>query len=503
MGKEKKNLTTASGTPVDDDQNTMTAGARGPALMQEIHVMEKLAHFNRERIPERVVHAKGAGAHGYFECAAEMTNSTRAQVRSEVGKKTEVFARFSTVGGERGSADSARDPRGFAVKFYTEEGNYDMTGNNTPVFFIRDPLKFPDFIHTQKRDPATNMPHPDMFWDFLSLTPESIHQVTILFSDRGTPKTFRHMNGYSSHTFKWYNAKGEYYWVQYHFKTEQGIQNLTREEATRIAGEDPNHATRDLYEAIERGDYPAWRVCVQIMPPDEAKAYRWNIFDITKVWPHADYPLIEIGRMVLNRNPENYFAEVEQSAFSPGNLVPGIAASPDKMLQARLVSYHDAHLHRLGPNYQLLPVNAPKACTAQNYQRDGSMRFDGNGGGGPHYWPTSMGGPAPDASFAEPPIDLEGQAARHPQELTDHDFFQPGELYRRVMTDTDREHLTGNIVAHLGGAQRRIQLRQTALFFKADPDYGRRVAKGLGLDLKEVERLAAMSQEDRVEATAE
>ena len=502
MTDEKRRLTTASGAPVDDDQNTQTAGPRGPALMQDAHLMEKLAHFNRERIPERVVHAKGAGAHGVFECTADMSQYTRANFLSEVGKKTEVFARFSTVGGEKGSADAARDPRGFAVKFYTEEGNYDMTGNNTPVFFIRDPFKFPDFIHTQKRDPATNAPNPDMFWDFLSLTPESVHQVTILFSDRGTPRNYRHMNGYSSHTFKWYNAQGEPCWVQYHFKTLQGIQNLTREEAGRLAGENPDHATRDLYDAIQRGEHPAWRVCVQIMPPGDAKTYRWNIFDITKVWPHADYPLIEIGRMVLDRNPENYFAEVEQSAFSPGNLVPGIAASPDKMLQARVISYHDAHLYRLGPNYQLLPINAPKACKAHNYQRDGHMRLDDNGRGGPNYWPNSMGGPGPDPTVAEPPIDLEGHAARHPQVLTDDDFFQAGELYRRVMTDTDRDHLVGNIVAHLGGAMKRIQLRQSAVFFKADPDYGTRVATGLGLDVKEVERLAAMSQEDRVKATA-
>ena len=502
MGKRKK-LTTAGGAPVDDDQNTVTAGPKGPALMQDVHLMEKLAHFNRERIPERVVHAKGAGAHGYFECTAGMSKYTRAKFLSRVGKKTEVFARFSTVGGERGSADAARDPRGFAVKFYTEEGNYDMTGNNTPVFFIRDPLKFPDFIHTQKRNPATNMPDPDMFWDFLSLTPESLHQVTVLFSDRGTPRSYRHMNGYSSHTFKWYNAKGEYYWVQYHFKTEQGIQNLTREEAGCISGEDPNHATRDLREAIERGEHPSWRVCVQIMPPEEARTYRWNIFDITKVWPHGDYPLIEVGRMVLDRNPENYFAEVEQAAFSPGNFVPGIAASPDKMLQARVISYHDAHLHRLGPNYQLLPINAPKAVKANTYQRDGTMRTDDNGGGGPNYWPNSMGGPEPDASVAEPAIDLEGQAARHPQEVTEDDFFQPGELFRRVMTDSDREHLIGNIVAHLCGAQKRIQLRQTALFYKVDPAYGKGVAKGLGLSLKEVQRLAALSQADRVKATAE
>ena len=502
MAKEPKKLTTASGACVDDDQNTVTAGPRGPALMQDVHLMEKLAHFNRERIPERVVHAKGAGAHGVFECTADMSKYTRARFLLEVGQKTEVFARFSTVGGEKGSADAARDPRGFAVKFYTEEGNYDMTGNNTPVFFIRDPLKFPDFIHTQKRDPATNAPNPDMFWDFLSLTPESIHQVTILFSDRGTPKSYRHMNGYSSHTFKWYNAQGQSYWVQYHFKTEQGSQNLTRQEAAKLAGENPDHATRDLRDAIAKGDYPSWRVSVQIMPPEEARTYRWNIFDITKVWPHADYPLIEIGRMTLNRNPQNYFAEVEQAAFSPGNFVPGIAASPDKMLQARLISYHDAHLYRLGPNYQLLPVNTPKACKANNYQRDGYMRLDDNGAGGPNYWPNSMGGPAPDASVAEPPIDLEGVAARHPQELTDDDFFQPGELYRRVMTDTDREHLVGNIVAHLGNAQKRIQLRQTALFFKADPDYGRRVAQGLNLDPKEVQKLAAMSQAERVKATS-
>ncbi len=502
MAKKRKRLTTASGAPVDDDQNTMTAGPRGPALMQDVHLMEKLAHFNRERIPERVVHAKGAGAYGTFECTADMSQYTRAKFLSEAGEKTEVLARFSTVGGEKGSADAARDPRGFAVKFYTEEGNYDMTGNNTPVFFIRDPLKFPDFIHTQKRDPATNAPNPDMFWDFLSLTPESIHQVTILFSDRGTPRTYRHMNGYSSHTFKWYNAKGQHCWVQYHFKTEQGIENLTREEATRLAGEDPNHATTDLYQAIQRGDCPSWRVCVQIMPPEEARTYRWNIFDITKVWPHADYPLIEIGRMVLNRNPENYFADVEQSAFSPGNFVPGIAASADKMLQARVISYHDAHLYRLGPNYQLLPVNAPRGCKAENYQRDGHMRFDGNAGGGPNYWPNSMGGAGPDPSVAEPPIELEGDAARHPQELTDDDFFQAGELYRRVMTDTDRDHLIGNIVAHLGGAQKRIQLRQSAVFYKADPDYGRRVADGLGLDPAKVERLASMSQEERVKATA-
>ncbi len=496
-----KTLTTAFGAPVGDDQNSLTAGERGPVLMQDVHLLEKLAHFDRERIPERVVHAKGAGAGGYFEVTADVRQYTKAAFLSEIGKQTEVFVRFSTVGGEKGSADAARDPRGFAVKFYTAEGNYDMTGNNTPVFFIRDPLKFPDFIHTQKRHPATNCPDPDMFWDFLSLTPESIHQVTILFSDRGTPATYRHMNGYSSHTYKWYNARGEYFWVQYHFKTDQGIKNLTRQEATRLAGEDPDHATRDLYAAIERGDYPSWTLKMQIMTPEQAKDYRFDIFDITKVWPHGDFPLMEVGKLVLNRNPSNYFAEVEQAAFSPGNLVPGIAISPDKMLQARVFSYDDTHIHRLGANYHLLPVNASKNAPETSYQRDGFMRFDANGGGGPNYWPNSFAGPAPDPAALEPPFELAGQAARTPYAHVNDDFVQAGNLYRDVMNDQQRENLVGNIVAHLGGARQRIQLRQAAVFFKADPDYGRRVAEGLGLDVSRVERLAGMSAEERARAT--
>ena len=500
MAEDGKTLTTNFGKPVDDDQNTMTAGSPGPSLIQDIHLVEKLAHFDRERIPERVVHAKGAGAHGYFEVTHDVTQYTRAKFLSEVGKRTEVFVRFSTVGGERGSADSARDPRGFAVKFYTEEGNYDMVGNNTPVFFIRDPLKFPDFIHTQKRDPATNLKDPDMFWDFLSLTPESIHQVTILFSDRGTPRGFRHMNGYSGHTFMWYNDKGEYVWVKLHFKTDQGIQNLTREEAARLAGEDPDQATRDLYRAIERGEYPSWTVSAQIMTPEQVEKDRFDSFDITTVWPHGDAPLHPVGRLVLNRNPENYFADVEQAAFSPGDLVPGIAPSPDKLLQGRLFSYHDTHRHRLGPNYHLLPVNAAKAATVKTYQRDGSMRFAADDVG-PNYYPNTFGGPEPDPRAVEPPFKVSGMAARHPYTHPNDDFVQPGDLYRKVMTDQDRDHLIGNIVAHLGGAQKRIQLRQTALFYKADSEYGRRVAEGLGLDVKEVERLAEMSQEERVKAT--
>ncbi|MCL5061888.1 MAG: catalase [Nitrospiraceae bacterium] len=501
MSKDKGILTTNFGRQIDDDQNSMTAGSPGPVLMQDVHLLEKLAHFDRERIPERVVHAKGAGAYGYFEVTADVTKYTRAKFLSQVGKRTEVFVRFSTVGGEKGSADAERDPRGFAVKFYTEEGNYDMVGNNTPVFFIRDPLKFPDFIHTQKRNPATNLKDPDMFWDFLSLTPESIHQVTILFSDRGTPRTFRHMNGYSSHTFKWYNSRGEFFWVQYHFKTEQGIQNLTKEEAEVMKGKDPDHATRDLHEAIERGEYPSWRLEMQIMTPEQAETYRFDPFDITKVWPHADLPPITIGRMVLNRNPENYFAEVEQAAFSPANFVPGIAASPDKMLQGRLFSYHDTHRHRLGPNYHLLPVNSAKNCPVNNYQRDGFMRFDNNGGNGPNYYPNSFGGPEPEPSVAEHPFEVSGKAARQPYIHPNDDFVQAGDLYRKVMTDTDKDHLIGNIVVHLGGAQKHIQYRQTALSYKADPDYGRRVAKGLNLDVKEVERLANMSHDERATAT--
>ncbi|NOR60531.1 MAG: catalase [Methanosarcinales archaeon] len=498
---QKHKLTTAFGIPVANDQNSLTAGERGPVLMQDVHLLEKLAHFDRERIPERVVHAKGAGAGGYFEVTADVTKYTKAKFLSEIGKRTEVFARFSTVGGEKGSADAERDPRGFALKFYTEEGNYDLVGNNTPVFFIRDPLKFSDFIHTQKRNPANNCKDPDMFWDFLSLTPESIHQVTILFSDRGIPASFRNMNGYSSHTFKWYNEKGEYFWVQYHFKTDQGIKNLTHQEAEIMRGKDPDHATRDLYDAIERGDYPSWTLQMQIMTPEQAKDYRFDILDITKVWPHADFPPIEVGKLVLNRNPENYFAEVEQAAFGPGNLVPGIAASPDKMLQGRLFSYHDTHLHRLGPNYHLLPVNAPKNAHEKSYQRDGSMRTDPNGGGGPNYWPNSFHGPEPDISAKEPPIEISGQADRYQYTHPNDDFVQPGNLYRDVMSDQDRENLAGNIIGHLGGAQKRIQLRQTALFFKADQDYGSRVAKGLKLDIKEVENLANMSHDERVKAT--
>ena len=483
MGENKKNFTTNFGRRVDGDQNSVTAGAPGPVLLQDVHLIEKLAHFNRERIPERIVHAKGAGAGGYFEVTTDVTKYTKANFLSEVGMRTEVFARFSTVGGEKGSADAERDPRGFAVKFYTKEGNYDLVGNNTPVFFIRDPLKFPDFIHTQKRNPETNLKDANMFWDFLSLTPESLHQVTILFSDRGTPRSHRNMNGYGSHTFKWYNEAGEYYWVKYHFKTNQGIQNLTREEAEHMKGVDPDHATRDLHNAIKREEYPSWTLQVQIMPPEDADNYSFDIFDVTKVWHHSDYPPIEVGRMVLNRNPENYFAEVEQAAFSPGNFVPGIAASSDKMLQGRLLAYYDAHRYRLGPNYHLLPVNRPKGVEIKNYQRDGNMRFDSNGGGSPNYYPNSFGGPEPDIRAAEPISKVAGNVARQPYTHPNDDFVQPGNLYRKVMTDQDRDHLIGNIVSHLCNANKEIQIRQAKIFYKADSEYGRRVAEGLGLEL--------------------
>lgn len=483
MTQNKKRLTTNFGKTVDDDQNSITAGDRGPVLIQDVHLVEKLAHFNRERIPERVVHAKGAGARGYFEVTNDLTKYTGANFLSEIGKKTEVFTRFSTVGGEKGSADAERDPRGFAVKFYTEEGNYDLVGNNTPVFFIRDPIKFPDFIHTQKRNPETNLKDANMFWDFLSLTPESLHQVTILFSDRGTPRSFRNMNGYGSHTYKWYNENGESFWIKYHFKTDQGIDNFTREEAEKIKGVDPDTATRDLYGAIKKNEFPSWTLQVQVMPVKDAENYRFDVFDVTKVWPHGDYPVMEVGKMVLNQNPTNYFAEVEQAAFSPGNFVPGISTSLDKMLQGRLFAYPDAHRYRLGPNYFLLPVNRPKGVKTMNYQRDGYMRFDSNGDGAPNYYPNSFGGPEPSIKTAEPFYMISGKATRQEYIHPNDDFMQPGILYSKVMNDVDRENLIENIVSHLCNAKKDIQIRQTKLFYKADSKYGQRVAEGLNISI--------------------
>ncbi|AWU96171.1 catalase [Azospirillum ramasamyi] len=473
-------LTTSFGQPVPDNQNSLSAGPRGPLLLQDFHLIEKLAHFNRERIPERVVHAKGAGAYGSFRVTRDVTGWTKAAFLSSVGKETPVFLRFSTVGGEKGSADAERDPRGFAVKFYTEEGNYDLVGNNTPVFFLRDPLKFPDFIHTQKRSPATNLKDPTAMWDFFSLSPETMHQLTILFSDRGTPRSYRHMHGFSSHTFSWINAANERFWVKYHFKTRQGIQNFTAEQAVTMGGIDPDHATRDLFASIEDGDFPAWTVSVQIMPEAEADDYRINPFDLTKVWPHADYPLIEIGELVLNRNPENFFAETEQAAFSPASVVPGISFSPDKMLQGRLFAYADAHRYRLGGNYAQIPVNKPQGCPVHNYQRDGAMRVDGNGGGRPNYEPNSFGGPTQTGVASEPPLRIRGDAAHYDHREGNDDYAQAGALFRLIGAEA-QDRLMDNIAGSLGKAPLFIQQRQLKHFLAADPAYGEGVAKRLGL----------------------
>ncbi|MCM3439687.1 catalase KatA [Metabacillus halosaccharovorans] len=472
-------LTTSWGAPVGDNQNSITAGNRGPTLLQDVHLLEKLAHFNRERVPERVVHAKGAGAHGYFEVTNDVTKYTKANLFSEVGKRTPLFIRFSTVAGENGSADTVRDPRGFAVKFYTEEGNYDIVGNNTPVFFIRDAIKFPDFIHTQKRDPQTHLKNPNAVWDFWSLSPESLHQVTILMSDRGIPATLRHMHGFGSHTFKWTNAEGDGVWIKYHFKTEQGVKNISPEVAAQIAGENPDYHTEDLFNAIEKGDFPAWKLYVQIMPLEDANTYKWDPFDVTKVWSQKDYPLIEVGRMVLDRNPENYFAEVEQATFSPGTLVPGVDVSPDKMLQGRLFAYHDAHRYRVGANHQALPINRAKN-EVKNYQRDGQMRFDDNGGKSVYYEPNSFGGPTETPENKQVAYPVSGVAESVAYDHNDH-YTQAGDLYR-LMTEEQRAHLVSNIVAAMKPVERDdIKLRQIGHFYKADPEYGTRIAEGLGL----------------------
>ncbi|MBE2976218.1 catalase KatA [Priestia megaterium] len=481
MTTNKNNLTTSWGAPVGDNQNSMTAGSRGPTLIQDVHLLEKLAHFNRERVPERVVHAKGAGAHGYFEVTNDVSAYTKAAFLSEVGKRTPLFVRFSTVAGENGSADTVRDPRGFAVKFYTEEGNYDLVGNNTPVFFIRDAIKFPDFIHTQKRDPRTHLKNPTAVWDFWSLSPESLHQVSILMSDRGIPATLRHMHGFGSHTFKWVNTEGDGVWVKYHFKTEQGVKNLSPDVAAKLAGENPDYHTEDLFNAIEKGDFPSWKLYVQIMPLEDADTYRFDPFDVTKVWSQKDYPLIEVGRMVLDRNPENYFAEVEQATFSPGTLVPGIDVSPDKMLQGRLFAYSDAHRYRVGANHQALPINRPRS-EVNNYQRDGQMRFDDNGGRSVYYEPNSFGGPTESQENKQAAYPVSGVADSVAYDHNDH-YTQAGDLYRLLSKD-ERTRLVENIVEAMKPVEKEeIKLRQIQHFYKADPEYGTRVADGLGLSV--------------------
>jgi catalase len=480
--------TTSNGAPVGDNQNSMTVGPfAGPILLQDFTLIDKLAHFDRERIPERVVHAKGSGAHGYFEVTHDVSKFCKAKFLNQVGKRTPVFARFSTVAGEKGSADTERDPRGFAVKFYTEEGNWDMVGNNTPIFFVRDPSKFPDFIHSQKRNPRTNMREADMIWDFMGLSPETTHMFTWLFGDRGTPDGYRHMNGYSSHTWKWVNAEGKQFWVKFHFKTESGIKNLTTEEADRLKSVDLDYAQRDLYNHLENGGIAAWKVHVQIMPFEDAWTYRFHPFDITKVWSHKDYPLIPFGRMVLNKNPTNYFAEVEQSAFSPSHLVPGIEASPDKMLQGRLFSYPDTHRHRLGVNYQQIPINCPYRTKVNNYQRDGFMAVNDNGGSTPNYEPNSFNGPRAKPDAKEAPFELHGVANRYAYNHPNDDFVQAGTLYRVVYDEAARTRLINNIVGAMKGITREdIKIRAIRNFYLADPEYGTRIAVGLGIDINKV-----------------
>lgn len=476
-----KILTTASGAPVADNQNSRSAGPRGPLLLDDFHLIEKLAHFNRENIPERRVHAKGSGAYGTFTVTRDITGYTSAKLFEQVGKQTETFLRFSTVGGERGSADTERDPRGFAVKFYTEEGNWDIVGNNTPVFFIRDPLKFPDFIHTQKRHPQSNLKNAQMMWDFWSHSPEALHQVTILFSDRGIPDGYRHMHGFGSHTYSLINAQGERSWVKWHFKTQQGIKNLAPAEAARLAGTDPDYAQRDLFEAIERGDYPRWTVCIQVMSEAEAESRDENPFDVTKTWSQKDYPLIEVGVLELNRNPLNYFAEVEQAAFGPSNMVPGVGLSPDRMLQGRVFAYADAHRYRVGTNHQQLPVNAPR-CPVNSYQRDGSMAT-GSYGSAPNYEPNSYAAaPKQSPRHAEPALALNGSADRYDhREDTDY-YSQAGALFC-LMSDEQKALLISNIAGTMAGVSEDVIQRQLQYFFKADPAYGEGIAKALGINL--------------------
>ena len=475
-----KKLTTTGGAPVPDNQNVMTAGPRGPQLLQDVWFLEKLAHFDREVIPERRMHAKGSGAFGAFTVTHDITKYTRAKLFSQIGKKTELFARFSTVAGERGAADAERDIRGFALKFYTEEGNWDLVGNNTPVFFMRDPLKFPDLNHAVKRDPRTNLRSAGNNWDFWTSLPEALHQVTIVMSDRGIPASYRHMHGFGSHTFSFINANNQRYWVKFHFVTQQGIRNLTDAEAEALVGKDRESAQRDLYEAIEREEFPRWKMYVQVMPEKDAAKLPYHPFDLTKVWYKKDYPLIEVGYFELNRNPANYFADVEQAAFNPGNVVPGIGFSPDKMLQGRLFSYGDAQRYRLGVNHYQIPVNTPK-CPFRNYHRDGAMRVDGNEGSTLGYEPNSYGEWQEQPDFSEPPLALDGAADHWNYREDDDDYYsQPRALFR-LMTPAQQQVLFENTARAMGDAPIEIKRRHVANCTKCDPEYGAGVAKALGL----------------------
>ncbi len=483
--EKKKKLTTVAGAPVVDNQNIMTAGPRGPALLQDVWYLEKLAHFDREVIPERRMHAKGSGAFGNFTVTHDISKFTKAKLFSQVGKKTDVFVRFSTVAGERGAADAERDIRGFAIKFYTEEGNWDLVGNNTPVFFLRDPKKFPDLNHAVKRDPRTNLRSAKNNWDFWTNLPEALHQVTITMSDRGIPFSYRHMNGYGSHTFSMINAKGERFWVKYHLKTQQGIKNMTDAEAEVVIGKCRESHQRDLYDAIERGEYPRWTMSIQVIPEKDAAKFPFNPFDLTKVWPKGEYPLHEVGVLELNRNPENYFQDVEQAAFNPANIVPGLGFSPDKMLQGRLFSYGDAQRYRLGVNHHQIPVNAPR-CPYHAYHRDGQMRVDGNYGSTLGYEPNSYGEWKEQPEFAEPSLALEGAADHWNFRADDDDYYsQPGILFR-MMKPEQKEALFGNTARAMGDAPKEIKVRHIGNCMKADPEYGKGVAKALGISLSEL-----------------
>jgi catalase len=476
---QNKTLTTASGAPVADNQNSLSAGPRGPLLLQDFHLIEKLAHFNRENIPERRVHAKGSGAYGTFTVTHDITQYTRAALFSTVGKQTPTFLRFSTVGGERGSADTARDPRGFALRFYTEEGNWDVVGNNTPVFFIRDPLKFPDFIHTQKRDPHTNLKSSQNVWDFWSQSPEALHQITILMSDRGIPDGYRHMHGFGSHTFSLINAQGVRHWVKWHYKTQQGIKNLDPAVAAQLAGTDPDYAQRDLHNAIARGDFPKWHVRMQVMTEAQAANHPDNPFDVTKTWSQKDFPLIDVGVLELNRNPVNYHAEVEQAALAPSNIVPGVGFSPDRMLQGRIFAYADAHRYRVGTNHQQLPVNAPRN-PVNTYQRDGAMAYGNYGTGAPNYEPNSYpNAPKQDPGYDEPPLPLDGAADRYDHRVDTDYYSYAGKLYR-LMTPEQKALLVSNIAGSMDGVSGDVIDRALMHFYQADPAYGAAIAALLG-----------------------
>jgi len=480
-GPENGHTTTNAGIPVPSDEYSLTQGYDGGVLLHDAYLIEKMAQFNRERVPERVVHAKGSGAFGAFEVTEDVSRWTKADFL-QPGRKTELLIRFSSVAPEMGGADTQRDPRGFAIKFYTDEGNYDMVGNNTPVFFVRDPMKFQDFIRSQKRLPDSGLRSHDMQWDFWTLSPESAHQVTWLMGDRGLPRTWRHMNGYSSHTYQWINAAGEKVWVKYTFKTDQGNEFLTQHEGDVLAGTSPDHHRQDLWAAIKRGDFPTWTMFVQIMPLDEADDYRFNPFDLTKVWPHDDYPLIPVGKLTLNRNPENHFAQIEQSAFEPSNMVPGIGASPDKMLLGRLFSYADSHRYRIGPNYTQLPVNAPKV-PVHSYSKDGPMRYTYNSPRIPVYAPNSHGGPAADPTLDDGAGWVGGGAqVRSPYipHAEDDDWGQAGTMVREVLDDAARERLVSNISGHLlNGVTERVLVRAFQYWSKVDSDLGKKIEEAV------------------------